>query len=545
MMLRKWQAEASESYRVKNSRDFLVSATPGAGKTSFALHIINKLLSVKAVEQVIIVAPTDHLRTQWAENSLDSDLFLDPSLGNRTPHVGDDYHGYVTTYAQVASNPLIHARRVASKSTLVVFDEIHHAGDGLTWGDALYTAFSRASRRLSLTGTPFRTSINSKIPFVVYDNQDDGSKISKPDYVYGYADALRDGVVRPVTFVAYSGQARWIDSAGEVYESTLNEANDREVSDVLRTSFDPKGEWIKKVFIEADARLQDIRKSFPDAGGLILASDQDSAKEYARVLRKITGNPVTVVTSDDNKASEKISIFSKSTDPWIVAVRMVSEGVDIPRLFVEVWATNYRTPLFFAQAVGRVVRLRQRGEISMVFLPAVKPLLSLAASMETERNHVILQKTSDEDEAEEDYVDSEDAERDKNVKTSLHSSASFDHVLFNGKALTGDEGEAMEELSGAMGLPGLLSPQQMAALLRSREGSTPTKTAEKTVNVHAKILETRKGINKIVSRVSLKRGVSHAYLHKRTQVAIPGPPSSRASLEVLSQRLEWLQNNFL
>ena len=66
----------------------------------------------------------------------------------------------------------------------------------------------------------------------------------------------------------------------------------------------------------------------------------------------------------------------------MVAVRMVSEGVDVPRLAVGVYATTTSTPLFFAQAVGRFVRARTRGETASVFLPSVPHLLSFASEME-------------------------------------------------------------------------------------------------------------------------------------------------------------------
>ena len=52
--------------------------------------------------------------------------------------------------------------------------------------------------------------------------------------------------------------------------------------------------------------------------------------------------------------------FADGDAPWIVAVRMVSEGVDIPRLRVGVYATNTVTELFFRQAVGRLVRWNAR-----------------------------------------------------------------------------------------------------------------------------------------------------------------------------------------
>src|SRR5690625_7333865 len=66
----------------------------------------------------------------------------------------------------------------------------------------------------------------------------------------------------------------------------------------------------------------------------------------------------------------------------MVAVRMVSEGVDVPRLAVGVYATSASTPLFFAQAIGRFVRSRMPGETASVFLPSVPRLLGLAENME-------------------------------------------------------------------------------------------------------------------------------------------------------------------
>lgn len=552
--LRAWQQEAFEAYRVRNRADFCVTATPGAGKTTFAVTLARKLLEVKDIQQIIVVVPTDHLRTQWAESAIESDVFLDPSLSNSVIGVSDDFIGYVVTYAQVASRPEIHQRRAAAKRTLVIFDEIHHAGDGLSWGVAVKQAFQGARRRLSLTGTPFRTSPNSPIPFVRYSNEPDGTKISVSDYAYGYGDALRDKVVRPVTFAAYSGDASWQDSAGAVYSSGLLEADTKDIErKALRAALDPEGAWIPHVLRAAHERLLQTRETFPDAAGMVLASDQDSANAYAALLRKITRGPVTVVISDDNKADKKIDAFRTSTDPWLVAVRMVSEGVDIPRLMVGVWATNYRTPLFFAQAVGRFVRARKNTEVATVFLPAIKPLLALASEMEEQRKHVLMTRPTEDDLEEvalEEKANTE--ERVMNTLTTLESSASFDHVLFNGRAIDGNTLDLTPEEEEYLGLPGLLSPNQMASLLRNRDhelklqgvatGSRITEPQQE--NIFKKIASTKRDINRVVSRVALARGVAHAYVHKLTQKQVPGPPSSVATLAILEERLAWLQKTF-
>ena len=295
----------------------------------------------------------------------------------------------MVTYAQVASHPTLHRVRTEQRKTLVVFDEIHHGGDAKTWGDAIREAFSDATRRLALTGTPFRSD-DSPIPFVTYESGADGVRRSQADHTYGYAEALADGVVRPVVFLAYSGQARWRDSAGEEHEARLGEPLSAEqTARAWRTALDPAGEWMPAVITAADQRLRQLRTHVPDAGGMIIASDQTAARAYAALLTKLTVEAPTVVLSDDPGSSARISEFAESTSRWLVAVRMVSEGVDVPRLSVGIYATSASTPLFFAQAIGRFVRSRRPGETASIFVPSVPNLLQLASELEAQRNHVL------------------------------------------------------------------------------------------------------------------------------------------------------------
>ncbi|CAM5290621.1 DEAD/DEAH box helicase [Streptomyces tanashiensis] len=171
---------------------------------------------------------------------------------------------------------------------------------------------------------------------------------------------------------------RWRTKAGDEIAARLGEPMTKDaISQAWRTALDAKGDWMPNVLRAADQRLTEVRKSIPDAGGLVIASDQDSARSYAKLIREITGTKATVVLSDDTGASNRIDEFSENTDRWMVAVRMVSEGVDVPRLSVGVYATTISTPLFFAQAVGRFVRSRKR-ETASVFLPTIPSLLGLA-----------------------------------------------------------------------------------------------------------------------------------------------------------------------
>lgn len=203
-------------------RDFLAVATPGAGKTTFALRIAVELMGQGVVDKVTVVCPTEHLKGQWADAAARVGIHIDPSFTNAQGRAGSHFDGVAVTYAQVGANPAVHEMRTRDYRTLVILDEIHHAGDSLSWGDGVRQAFGDATRRLALTGTPFRSD-TSPIPFVRYVEDADGIRRSQADYSYGYGDALRDMVVRPVLFMSYSGQMSWRTSTGDEMSARLGE----------------------------------------------------------------------------------------------------------------------------------------------------------------------------------------------------------------------------------------------------------------------------------------------------------------------------------
>ena len=543
-VLRRWQREALETYEASFPTDFLVSATPGAGKTTFALTLADRLLARKDVNRVIVVAPTDHLRTQWADAAAEFGLVLDPTLKNSDGPLRKGTDGYVTTYAQVASHPMLHRARTQNARTLVILDEIHHAGDGLSWGEAVSEAFSTAKRRLSLTGTPFRTKADERIPFVRYEAAEDGF-MSVADYAYEYRHALSEAVVRPVVFAAYSGVSRWMNSAGEVLSASLTGAGTKSAEEkAWRTALSPTGKWIPHVIAAADARLTDIRESgSPDAGALMLATDQETARAYAALVKKVTGHAPVLVLSDDPKSSKKIEAFRKGTDRWIVAVKQVSEGVDIARLSVCLWACSYRTPLFFAQAIGRVVRARNPRESATVFLPAVRPLLALAAAMEDERNHVV-RVAPDKHDLEIERVETEPGPGDF---TALDAEAEFAHLLHGGRAVSADLSQEDEDF---LGLPGLLTPEQTAALLATRDADLrrhrpatlfdEMEEALGSTTTWRDLDSLRREVHQLVGQFAGRTGRRHAEVHVEIRKAIPGPPSASAPWETLVARRDWL-----
>ena len=558
--LRAWQVQALQDYRDAGAADFLVTATPGAGKTAFALTLAAELLASRVVDRVVVVCPTDHLRTQWATAALALGIGLDPTLSNAVGPVRPDLQGYVTTYAQVAARPAIHQARTQAKRTLVVLDEVHHAGDGLSWGEAVAFAFEGARRRLSLTGTPFRTRADERIPFVRYEPDGEGGLASTADHTYGYREALADGVVRPVVFAAYTGVSRWRNSAGEVVSASLTGESTKAVeATAWRTALDPGGEWVPHVIAAMDERLTHLRENgMPDAAGLVLASDQDAARAYAAIVQRVTGHVPALILSDDPKASQRIGAFTTSTERYAVCVRMISEGVDVPRAACLAWMTSYRTPLFFAQAVGRVVRARRPGESATVFLPAVRPLLALAAEIESERNHVLPPPAGVDDEELYDPLPPElGDEQPLDTWQALGAEAEFAHVLHGGRAVTGTVDLTGDD-ADYLGLPGLLTPEQTASLLmrrdadhrrrasatRADEGTQDTGSDDERARADALSWraagELRREINSLVGQLAARTGSPHGVVHARLRKAVPGPPSAAAPVEVLAARRDWL-----
>ena len=597
--LRGWQRHAYGAYFEAGKRDFLLVATPGAGKTTYALTVARELLSRREIVSITVVAPTEHLKYQWAQAAARFGIAIDPAYSNSQGPVGADFQGVAITYAQVAAHPALHRQRTEGRRTLVIFDEIHHAGDALSWGEAVREAFDPARRRLALTGTPFRSDANP-IPFVSYVPEADGTKRSASDFVYGYGPALTDGVVRPVIFLAYSGEMAWRTRAGDEITATLGTPMTKEqVAQAWRTALDPGGEWIQRVLEAADKRLTEVRREIPDAAGLVIAGDHETARAYAALLRRVSGARPVVVLSDDPTASRKIGKFASSDDRWMVAVRMVSEGVDVPRLAVGVYATSVSTALFFAQAVGRFVRARRRGETASVFLPSVPVLLGFAAELEVERDHVVshLQRDAEEELAEANRTRKtpDASELGGKAFEALKASANFDRVLFDGTEFgTATEAGSPEE-EDYLGLPGLLDPDQVALLLRKRQaaqlaarsaasaraitpevsdtyattaastsattvtsaatsammaasGTRATLAASATADQAAKpiisreaLAALRKELNGLVGAWSHRTGQPHGVIHNELRSACGGPAIPQASAEQIQARIQMIR----
>ncbi len=542
--LRDWQNAAYLIYQSKNVRDFLMVATPGAGKTTFALRIAHSMLSSGRISQIVIVAPTEHLKIQWASNAHRVGIQIDPMYSPANAAIRNDFHGIAVTYQSVATSASILRWLTAHSPTLVILDEIHHAGESLTWGDSVKKAFENAVFRIALSGTPFRGD-NNTIPFVTYEQDR-----CKADYSYTYADSLRDGVCRYVYFPKYEGDMSWVSGRnGEVIRAKFeDELNMQQASERLNTAISSNGEWLGQVIRDAHYRLQDIRAGeHSNAGGLILAKDQTHARHIADLVAHLTGRTPALAISDEPNASRVIEDFSKGSDHWIIAVKMVSEGVDVPRLRILVYATNVVSELFFRQAVGRIIRrisgLEDQG--AFFYIPSEESLIAFAQAIKEERQHQI-------DEPPDEYVDddgtirqiTEPAEKIDSSFIPLSAEAQADGALFGNTELTQAELDEARNMAQDSGFPEWQTEAVAHLVRRIRQGSSAPQESinrEETDPHWKQLKKQRDRVTNLINVLSSITGQSQKEIHTEW-LHSGGTRQKDASLKELKEKEAWLRD---
>lgn len=537
--LRRWQKAALDAFAARQTPDFLAVATPGAGKTTFALTAARQSLAQMPGRRLVVVAPTQHLKTQWADAAERLDLHLDTGWTAQDETLPGDVHGVVTTYQQVATSAA--ALGAIARNGIVVLDEVHHAGDDRAWGDSVRAAFGDAAVRLCLSGTPFRSDTNA-IPFVRYDDD----HMAEADVEYGYGAALRDGgVVRPVHFPRVDGEMEWIDNDGLLASASFTDQLDAVASaQRLRTALSVEGEWLPDVLVRAHGQLMDVRRTHPEAAGLVIAMDQEHARGIARILRlRLNVDPVVAV-SEDPEASRRIAAFGDSRDPWIVAVRMVSEGVDIPRLRVGVLATTTTTELFFRQAVGRLARwIRGLGpQPAYMFIPDDPRLRAHAFAIAEQRRHSLRRRGDDERQEDPNALDEYPRPQRDEEQLSLFAAVSSRAVgseamhgpdvdgLFVAEEPDDDEGLVLELMPaphldapspGEGSVATDLSPRQRRRLLRDANAAAVSEIARITGGSHAQVnseLNRLVGVQRIgeatLEQLERRREQAHRWLSR-------------------------------
>lgn len=360
-----WQDRFLAKYLTHTKRDFLLSGSPGCGKTTAAGKAIASDLSGRLSEKVCILAPSVKVCDQWQKNlAEDFGIQLLRDVDWKDYEFPRDYHGIVVTYACLVNNANWLRHFVNSYRTITVFDEIHHLDDECTWGETARNCFSGSQKCLALTGTPFRTL--GQMPFITYNKKG----LSEPDFEYHYRDAVHDGVCRRLSFPTVAGMMEW-KRYEKLHRKELTDPSmtEDEMACALRTAtFIPnwtdsdqtalRNSWMFKMLEASVAQLKYLRSAGrrPDSAALYVGIDHDHASRIKYILYKFWGIDAEFVHYKENDSHKKLERFQYSDRAALVSVNLVTEGVDIPRIRVIGWATTVSTETRSQQVWGRAKR---------------------------------------------------------------------------------------------------------------------------------------------------------------------------------------------
>lgn len=534
--LREWQSNCLTLLHKWTEPEFLLVATPAAGKSRVAAEELHRRLDHHDVERVVVVVPSDRLTHQWVRGvhgtvGIDLAKTWDELKAGRSK-----MRGIVVTYQLVATAPHTELldRFCRGGRTMVILDEVHHAGEQASWGDALRRAFAASTFRLSLSGTPFRSD-GTAIPFLTYEPNELGQLVVRADYRYSYGQALADFVVRDVHFPKLGGRTEWAwDGSihGATFDEDLSEDQaSRRLNTALRT-----GTFLPTLLGQAIAQLDKLRSDDPDAGGLVLAIDRDHAQMISDEMVKL--NPQIrplIITSHDIAAKTKLDAFARSADPWLIAIKMVSEGVDIPRLRVAVHATNVTTHLFFRQAVGRVLRVEDgcEDDPAFYFIPDDPVLRRFAQEMKQERDEALRQSVLDATIGSGGTVPS--------TFVPLDSEGTTASVTYDGDLYTPAELDEAEQVRTMLHLPKTWPSARIAQIARFYRSAPLGEAASHptlSVPLRERMAKLRKQNSRVARRIAIVVGLDHMVVEGRLNDSVGVRSVKNANEDQLKARLE-------
>ncbi|MFT6463596.1 DEAD/DEAH box helicase [Halopseudomonas sp.] len=375
--LRDWQLNCIEKAleQFKETPHFFCQATPGSGKTRMAAELASRLLQQGRIDLVMCFAPScqivEGFRSTFEE-------VLGRRLDGQIGAVGTAFTYQAMEHRDEGFWQLLDDYRV-----FVIFDEIHHcAGQAPlfsnAWGQQILNRIQdRAAFTLALSGTPWRSD-DLAIALARYSTPE-GYLIC--DYRYGLKEAITDGVCRSPRIVLLDNQKVKLteevgaDCTVKMFPSINNLLCGSSVTyeEVLRHE-----EVIEQLLDLSCRKLDELRRIKPDAAGLVVATDIEHAQQIAKALGA-KGEESHIVTTRTPGAQQVINFFRHSSCRWIVAVGMISEGTDIPRLQVCCYFSRIRTELHYRQVLGRVLRrIGQIDEQAWLFMLAEQTLQQMA-----------------------------------------------------------------------------------------------------------------------------------------------------------------------
>lgn len=496
MRLRRWQEAAKnrviELYRTGRDRA-MIAACPGAGKTAFTISLVKEPEFSTASDVTVIVVPSRALKRQWRKAFKAHGIGAKDDVGNdvlerRAAYVDElmfdpERPVQIYTYSQIASNPDIFRILCARHQVVAVFDEVHHADDDATFGTALVQAFEGAVFKLSLSGTPFNTK-GGRLAFCELEKttDDQGRDLNKTvvDHEYSYGEALQATgaeddpfVVRSAQFVRWNGVARWksIDLSTGVEKEHV--ATGARKSDPLSPMVEMDGDYPKKMIDAALAKLAEVRESHANAGMLITAMSRDHCEEIVTHLQRRGVRDVTAIMHDTPNAADEIERWAKSNERVLVAIKMISEGVDIKRLRVGVYLSNVLTQMFFIQFIGRFIRWDgslDAGQFACVFIPEHVTLIRYALEIE--------KMVTEAEDAIGGPGGGDGPQTPTKVRYGLSSDGSFNGLIDSGEEMSRSRAETLSDVLASLNLRGKVTESVAEKIIDAWGKRNPTYQAE-------------------------------------------------------------------
>jgi superfamily II DNA or RNA helicase len=392
--LRPWQREFATDFGVSAKKNFLLVCLPAGGKTIAAFYAASKWLDEPSPKRriVVYVAPLRGLKI-GAKRIYKAHFGLELQT-NFDGRLKEGMSGVALTYAGLAGAADAIRALCSRYEIMAIFDEPHHMSEEVNavWGARAKHALEFAIRRLLMTGTPWRSDYGA-IPFAA--RNDDGTYVA--DHLFDWPLALEEidengyRCIRILSFRTFDASVSYLDrDSREEFTLDSRGSLSHKQQDMWLTGAIRSDRLVEEMIREANDKLMQVRSLKPDAAGLVVCEDIPAAQRITKKLQQITGiKPHLIVSElgdddDDETTRRDVDDFERERGTWIVSVRQVSEGVDVPRLIVGVFLTNWRTELYFRQFVGRVMR-SQRTEFdkeAYIYIPNHHELVEYAKKIE-------------------------------------------------------------------------------------------------------------------------------------------------------------------
>jgi hypothetical protein len=178
--------------------------------------------------------------------------------------------------------------------------------------------------------------------------------------------------------------------------------------------------------------------------------------------------------------------------------------------------------------------------------------------MEAERDHVLgapKDKDGYDDELLERAQRTEDAagELEKRFEA-VSATAELDQVIFDGASFGTGAMTGTPEEEEYLGLPGLLSPDQVSVLLSRRQSEqlaaqkkrkaaepVPEQRAPVALTTGERRVSLRRQLNTLVAAHHHRTNLPHGKIHAELRRLCGGPPSAQATIEQLEERIATIQ----